>query len=152
MILSQGILDELRHQAELQGKKNYRCIEVDWRTIVALCDEAENSRKPVMTPVSWGPILSALQVAIPDFRKRDVIIAQFFRDIRATSPPVDEPVFCEKKPDEFVRGERVVFAGKEYGFLAYSVDGKSCFLNPLESEDEGHSFAVLVCNVKKAPL
>lgn len=151
MILSQGILDELRHQAELQGEKNYRCIEVDWRTVIALCDEIENSRKPVMTPVSWGPILNALQVAIPDFRKRDGMIARFFRDIRAASPPVSEPVFCEKT-DEFVRGERVVFSGKEYGFLAYSFDGGSCFLNPLDSEDESHSFAVLARNVRKAPL
>lgn len=45
MILSQGILDELRHQAELQGKKNYRCIEVDWRTMIALCNEIESCRK-----------------------------------------------------------------------------------------------------------
>lgn len=44
MILSQGILDELRHQAELQGKKNYRCIEVDWRTVIALCNEIEEFR------------------------------------------------------------------------------------------------------------
>jgi len=152
MILSQGILNELRHQAELQGKKNYRCIEVDWRTVVAVCDEIENSRKPVMTPVSWGPILEVLRSAIPDHTRRDGMIARFFRDIRAIMPPVSEPVFQEEKACEFVRGERVVFAGKEYDFGYHSqVDGK-CVIYEVGESNMQDSFAVLTRNVRKAPL
>lgn len=113
MILSQGILDELRHQAELQGKKNYRCIEVDWRTVIALCDEVDKWNK---------------------------------------NAPINESFISLDKSHDFIRGERVVFSAKEYGFLAYSCDGGSCFLNPLDSEDESHSFAVLACNVRKSPL
>lgn len=42
--INQTILDELRHQAERQSKRNYRCVEIDCRTVLALISEIERSR------------------------------------------------------------------------------------------------------------
>lgn len=125
MILSQGIIDELRHQAELQGEKNYRCIEVDWRTIIAVCDEIETIRKCSSTS------------RVGDDRE---LAADTVAYIKTASV------------EDFARGERVVFSAKEYEFLEYSIDGGSCFLNPLDRADRKDSFAVLACNVRKGPL
>lgn len=44
MKINQGILDELKHQCERQSQKNYRGVEVDYRTLRALIAEVERGR------------------------------------------------------------------------------------------------------------
>lgn len=44
MKLTQAILDELKHQADRQSKRNYKCVEVDFRTVFALVEEIERVR------------------------------------------------------------------------------------------------------------
>lgn len=39
MKLNQNILDELKHQCDRQATKNYRGVEVDYRTLRALIAE-----------------------------------------------------------------------------------------------------------------
>ena len=39
--------------------------------------------QPGRCPDSWIPILKALQLAYPDFRERDKIIAKFWKDMDA---------------------------------------------------------------------
>ena len=42
--INQAILDELRTQATRQSKRNYRQVEVDCRTLLALIHEIERCR------------------------------------------------------------------------------------------------------------
>lgn len=44
MTINQSILDELRKQAERQQLRNYKAIEIDCRTVLALIAEIERSR------------------------------------------------------------------------------------------------------------
>ena len=42
--INQAILDEMKHQAQRQAKRNYKCIEIEVRTVLALIHEIERSR------------------------------------------------------------------------------------------------------------
>lgn len=44
MTITQGILDELRHQAENQSKTRYRAVEVQCATLLAMIAEIERGR------------------------------------------------------------------------------------------------------------
>lgn len=44
MKITQPVLDELRKQAERQAQRNYKAIEIDCRTVLALVAEIERSR------------------------------------------------------------------------------------------------------------
>jgi hypothetical protein len=40
-IITQSMRDELRKQAIRQSTRNYKCIEIDVRTVIGLLDEIE---------------------------------------------------------------------------------------------------------------
>ena len=44
MKLTESILAELRHQCERQATRNYKAVEVDHRTLLALLNEVERGR------------------------------------------------------------------------------------------------------------
>jgi hypothetical protein len=44
MKIKQEILDELRNQAARQSQRNYKCVEVDCRTLLAMIHEIERHR------------------------------------------------------------------------------------------------------------
>lgn len=44
MTINQSVIDELTEQCDRQSKRNYKCVEVDYRTLRALLAEIERSR------------------------------------------------------------------------------------------------------------
>lgn len=101
MILANSILDELEHQAKIQGRKNYSGVEVDYRTLLAMVKEIKENRN-----ASFGLSIVSGGTRLADCSHN-----------------------CTE--DVFNSGDKVLYRGNECEFFDYAPYGKAAVKNKI---------------------